>query len=161
MNIGTSGEDTNVNITHRRLPDVGSNLPVYPDARQIEQIEGDGTYDRVSLGIVDRVWAHIITKTYLTGASLDDIEHYYNLTLPNYAWYFYDRQTITGNQWVDKQTGSLASEDGLFFVGDGINPALNQLGRSDLFITASSAEKGHTRIQLRAFTPISNPPDTR
>jgi hypothetical protein len=143
-------EGIEVHMLYSRSPDVERNLPVLPDAQQIEQMESEGSYDIAkdlkSAKEPRVVPAHIITKSFLTRASVAEIEQYYKSVMLNYWWFGDAKDTIT-------------SEEGLSFIGNPVNASNTKVGLyepgnfqpADLLITTSPAEFGLTRVQLQAF----------
>lgn len=151
---------TVVVLSYERIPDVENNLPVYTGAQQIKQEEGQEFTD-TPLG---KQPMHVITKTFVSDAPLDKIESYYNTTLIEHGWYFFDRYASMetgGPQTVTKQTGSMTSQEGLFFTSDTYDTSTNIVERVDLFITSSPVEGGRNRVQMRALLYQRHSPSIR
>lgn len=140
---------TDVTLNYERVPDVENNLPVYGDALEVEQKESTGFVDT----FIGQQPTRIVTKTFLSNASLKEIEKYYNSILPEYGWEFFDENRSMKNggpQTVDKQTGTLASQEGLFFKGHTFDSTKGKVYMVELFITASPDEGKQTKVELRA-----------
>ncbi len=150
---------TLVDIRYYRMPDVQSYLRDYPGAQQIEQREGEGSYN-VGKIYNDQILvpAHIITKTFVTRTSVNEIEHYYNSTMFNYGWAVWDIDPKEGPILIVTPKGSLSSEEGLSFTGDPLYITQGNSQRTQLLITASPTGDGLTRVQLQAFILQYPPP---
>ncbi|MEO8287494.1 MAG: hypothetical protein ABI670_13795 [Chloroflexota bacterium] len=140
--LGLTSNDfkTFVNLNYGRYPDIGDGMPVYPDAQQVaisrsEKEEGTGS---------ERIQVHITDKTYLSNASPQDITKYYDGSLLEGGWYFFE----PGTGPSDTQTGDITSQDGLYYVSQhkGANPGTTLI--SDLTITATSRKDGLTLITM-------------
>lgn len=136
---GQSG-GTRAILIYGRFPQIADSLPTYPDAQQvvIEYKEEAGELWHVSP-------VRVTTMTYLSNAAVRDIEEYYNSTMHEYGWMFFE---VGGRGPVNFQTGSITSKDGLFFLGRRPGPTDQTSVAIDLHITVKPEQNGGIRVQL-------------
>jgi hypothetical protein len=125
----------------------GSRIPVYEDAQHVQQKEWEQPSERTYTEPIMRV----ISQTFETRATNEAIAEFYNTKLLEHGWFFYHWGSPGDPSLgiVDYQTGSLRSEGGLYFRGGCIDIATDTQYYCDLHITASEAEGGSTRIEIR------------
>lgn len=142
--IGLTFDDarTLVNLEYQRYPNLEGGLPVYSDARQVEEAESQPKSTPSQAGNIP---VRLIDKTYLTGAKLQDIADFYNQELPAYGWDFFD---ASGLGEVDQQTGDIRSKEGLFFRATHSGPRLGDIVSYQLHITAVVQENGQVLVKL-------------
>ncbi len=140
-----------VTLNYFVYPDVGRNLPMYSDAtgetltcREEHPLSGEKstvTYEATVL------------KTYLSDRSPEDLAEFYNTTLPNYGWHYYDEQQLerglTG--LVSVPVGDIRSETGLVYSGGEFFPTDDRYFAlvPHLSIVATLQSSGKTQVQLR------------
>lgn len=131
---------TLVNINYGRYPDVEEGLPIYSDAVQVtttrSKTEKSPTFDFP---------AHITDISYLSARSPREIEEFYNNSLLEYGWSFFDR---SGAGTINKQTGDITSEEGLYFRAGRIGWDMKTSVSYHLFITATAQGDGQTSVKL-------------
>lgn len=147
---GYGGErKTWVTLNYGVYPDVGVNLPVYPQATNVE-LACEENFVIIVSDLRDD-YHGIVTKTYETTAAPSMVADFYNSTLRPYAWDYYDEtqraRGLTGR--MDEPVGDITTDKGLLFIGISSYPVLGVALGPELAITAKPIEGGKTRVQLR------------
>jgi hypothetical protein len=147
-----------VTLLYGRYPDL-ANLPVYPDAQQVDTKSAE-TFDNpvfARLGIKrpdyykDEQVMHTTTKTYLTGESPGKVEAYYKSVLNEHGWAFIHTDPTLP---LVKEPGDISSETGLYFQAGhpGTQPGAEVASSVGyyLLINAKQEQGGLIRVQLVA-----------
>jgi hypothetical protein len=133
---------TKAMLIYGRFPKIVGSLPMYPDAQRvaIEYREEAGEVWYVSP-------VRITTMSYLSHASTKDIENYYNSTMHEYGWMFFE---VGGRGPVNFQTGKITAKEGLYFLGRHPGTTNETAVAIDLYITAQPDPNGGVHVQLEA-----------
>jgi hypothetical protein len=152
LGLTLDNSKTLVTLIYGRYPDIGDSLPVSPDAQQIttshsEEEKGTGS---------EKIQVHVTDKTYLSKASPQDLTNYYDGSLLEYGWYFYDRASGPSNS----QTGDITSQDGLYFASQHKGASMETTLISGLSITATPQKDGQMLVTLHveeSESPMGGP----
>lgn len=154
MSLADTG-GTNVVLIYGRYPDVHENLPIYPDAIEVDvqkmDFQDSSKSEIIPTHIITR---EVITVTFATNATPREVEAFYNSNMPEYGWIFFDGVERSGTQAkgrVDTQTGSIDSPEGLYFRGNRPGTSDKTVIAMHLHITASTNPNERTRIQLQVL----------
>lgn len=136
---------TRVNIDYGRFPNIEAGLPTYPGARQVTTVRSqkndDPPFEAFPISVTD--------VTYVSSVTPQQIADFYNRSMIEYGWTFFDK---SGAGKEDTQTGDITSLDGIFFrstrQGWGSNQSTVVSYR--LTITATAQAGGQTAVKLHA-----------
>lgn len=129
---------TLVNLNYGRHPIIGEGLPLYADAQKVATTQSD-TEKSYLFGEVP---VHVTNITYLSSASPQEIADFYNNSMFEYGWEFFDR---SGAGEVEKQTGDISSQEGIYFRSA---PHIGGDVSYHLFVTATMQKDGRTFVKL-------------
>ncbi|HET9493611.1 MAG TPA: hypothetical protein VFR15_05230, partial [Chloroflexia bacterium] len=152
---------TLVTVYYSRDPNL-DNVPLYPEAEQVQE-EQEQIIEQLPFYSI-HVTTTVITKTYRTAAGLQEIESFYNSSLLDHGWSFYDESIPHdegGPRFVEQQPGNLSSPEGLSFAGAVLDPVEQVYRRVDLQITTSDENAGSRLVQLRFRLPLNRSPGPR
>lgn len=143
--IGLTLDDSKVlvNLDYGRYPDTGGGLPLYPDAQRVETTHSNVERSAES----KKTQVQINEITYLSNANPNEIAGFYNHSLVDYGWSFYDR---AGPGPSSTQTGDISSPEGLYFRSRHKGWQMAGSEAEDLFITATTQNNGQTLVKLHA-----------
>jgi hypothetical protein len=141
-------------LEYGRYPDAIRNLPLYPGATDAEVTCTTERGENMNASLpVTR-----ITRKFLTHATPQQVADYYNNTLLQYAWQFWDQkmfdqlakgQISDPNLVHSRQAGDINSSDGLVFRGRATYDEMGTAFAPQLNILATKVENDRTMIELR------------
>lgn len=142
-----SGEGTLVGLRYGRYPEGEADMPVYPNAQQVAvSHHEEPSNDPLVVSSV-----RVTLKTYLTSASPDELEDFYNANLEQYGWVSYAAALTRGDK---NKKVSITSEAGLYFAA--APPFTVRLASGELTVTtialhikAKTQQDGQTKVELR------------
>jgi hypothetical protein len=85
--------------------------------------------------------------TYNSKAAPDEIADFYNHSMIEYGWSFFDR---SGSGETVTQTGDILSEEGLFFRSTRRGWETETIVSYQLFVSATKQQDGQTLVKLHA-----------
>lgn len=132
---------TLVSIEYGRYPDTEDGLPLYPDAQQAATTHSDTEKSFLS----EKVPVHVTDTIYLSSASPQEVAHFYNNSMLQYGWSFFDRSTPGPS---DVQTGSINSQEGMYFKSNHLGWGMTTIVSDELFVTATVEKDGRTLVKL-------------
>jgi hypothetical protein len=132
---------TLVNLEYGRYPEVKKGLPIYTDAQQVSTGHSETEMTSPSGNIP----VHVTDTTYLSSASPQEISEFYNNSMFECGWYFFDR---SGAGEVKTQTGEIGSQEGLYFRYSRLGWDMRSGAGAELFITAVAQKDGRILVKL-------------